>query len=93
MVYQANFERLKPPAKSFSTAAPLKLKVPFDKSPIGVEDKFHANGELMSMVDCEPSKSSTYMVDSLFKLVKLGVSGLKKATSPLNDKFDGTSVS
>ena len=40
-----------------------------------------------------PSKSSIYDVASPLKLFPLGAPGNKYANSPLNEKFEGTSVS
>src|SRR6476620_9838059 len=87
MVYQLSNALLSPYDKLLESAPKSFADV------AGVEDKNHDDGARKSILVCEPSKSSTYIVDSPLNLSAFGVSGCRNASSPRNEKFEGTSVS
>ena len=76
--------------EAYEVLSDPKKKQMFDN---GIDPNDQESGERKSMLVCEPSKSSMYSVDSPLNLSAFGVSGFKNATSPLNEKLDGTSVS
>ena len=83
MVYQAIFALSKP------TSIPVLSLI----NSTGGLAKLHPKEERISINAWAPSKSSKYVVVSPLKSAFFGELGLKKATSPLKDKLEGTSVS